>query len=328
VIFDTLADVFAGNQNDAHHVRQFMNIALGGLARDIDGSVMLLGHPSQSGMSSGLGYSGSVQWQGAPRGHLSLEKKKAADDEAADGKSRPRVLKRLKGSYAEGDEKQIELFWEDGILKPRGGARPSRPDCTVVFMTLLDQFTAQGRPVSQKPTSGNYAPRVFAEHHQSQGWNKAQFKKAMDQLFDDGVIVQRPYGKDEYLRIERREPAPELGQRLVSDQGDEDDENLVSPVVAGSTRRFGSPVSGGSPTGTPPPRTGEDRRKGITGEEEREAAALDERGIERQTKKPWTYHLRGADLIDARLAGAPSGMSEALLNRLREQFQSKEADTA
>jgi hypothetical protein len=321
--------VFAGNQNDAHHVRQFMNIALGGLARDIDGSVMLLGHPSQAGMSSGLGYSGSVQWQGAPRGHLSLEKKKAADDEAATGESRPRVLKRLKGSYAPGDEKQIELHWEDGILKPRGGARPSRADCTVVFMALLDQFTAQGRPLSVKPTSGNYAPRVFADHHQSQGWNKARFKKAMDQLFDDGVIVQRPYGKDEYLRIERRKPVAELGQRLVSDQrggGDEDDENLVSPVVAGSTRRFSSPVSGGHTTYGPPPGTGEDRRNKTPATP---TAPLDERGIEGETtRKRWTYQQRGVELIDARLAGAPSGMSEALMIQLREQFQSKEADIA
>ena len=228
VVFDTLTDVFSGNQNDANQIRQFITIALGGLARDIEGAVVLLGHPSRDGMKEGTGYSGNVQWHAAPRGLLSLERKKLVEGEEP-GSERPRVLKRLKANYAEGDELQIELHWDEGILTRHGREeeQPGRADAAEVFLKLLKQFIAQGRPVSASGhSSANYAPTLFAGHPDSQGWSKAQFTKAMNKLFSDDVIIQRPYGKYKSKQIELTEPDHQADQPASSDQR-VDGEDLV-----------------------------------------------------------------------------------------------------
>ena len=59
VILDTLADVFAGNEIASQEARQFVGI-LRGLAIKYELAVVLLAHPSLSGMASGAGTSGST----------------------------------------------------------------------------------------------------------------------------------------------------------------------------------------------------------------------------------------------------------------------------
>ena len=56
---DTLADVFAGNENARQEARQFIGL-LRGLAIEHDLAVVPLAHPSLSGMTSGTGTSGST----------------------------------------------------------------------------------------------------------------------------------------------------------------------------------------------------------------------------------------------------------------------------
>jgi RecA-family ATPase len=55
IVVDTLADVFAGCENDRGQVRVFVQTVLGGLARQTAGAVLALAHPSLSGASSGSG---------------------------------------------------------------------------------------------------------------------------------------------------------------------------------------------------------------------------------------------------------------------------------
>ena len=57
VVFDTLADLFGANENDRALARQFVGM-LRGLAIQFQCAVVLLAHPSLSGMSSGSGTSG------------------------------------------------------------------------------------------------------------------------------------------------------------------------------------------------------------------------------------------------------------------------------
>ena len=60
VIIDTVADTFPGNENDRGQVRQYVQSALGYIAREIEGTVIACAHPSRLGMSSGTGDSGST----------------------------------------------------------------------------------------------------------------------------------------------------------------------------------------------------------------------------------------------------------------------------
>jgi RecA-family ATPase len=88
IITDTLADIFPGNENDRAQVRAFVQQGLGLLARETQGAVIALAHPSRAGMSSGSGESGSTAWIGTFRSqlHLSAPKPetKGSDADAID----------------------------------------------------------------------------------------------------------------------------------------------------------------------------------------------------------------------------------------------------
>jgi RecA-family ATPase len=66
---DTAADVFAGNENDRAQVRQFISL-LRKLAIVSNGSVVLLSHPSLTGINSGSGLSGSTAWHNSVRSRM------------------------------------------------------------------------------------------------------------------------------------------------------------------------------------------------------------------------------------------------------------------
>jgi len=69
IVIDTLADVYPANENDRAEVRQFGGI-LRRLALNRKCAVMLLGHPSLTGLSSGSGTSGSTAWSNSVRSRL------------------------------------------------------------------------------------------------------------------------------------------------------------------------------------------------------------------------------------------------------------------
>ena len=66
---DTAADVFAGNEIDRAQVRQFINL-LRRLAIVSNGSVLLLTHPSLTGINTGTGLSGSTAWHNSVRSRM------------------------------------------------------------------------------------------------------------------------------------------------------------------------------------------------------------------------------------------------------------------
>ena len=69
VILDALADVFGGEENARSQARQFVGLVRG-LAIDHDLAVVLIAHPSLTGMSTGSGSSGSTAWNNSVRSRL------------------------------------------------------------------------------------------------------------------------------------------------------------------------------------------------------------------------------------------------------------------
>ncbi|MGI8567876.1 MAG: AAA family ATPase [Methylocella sp.] len=66
---DVLADMFAGQENDRAQVRQFIRL-LKQLARKHECAILLLAHPSLTGMYTGTGLSGSTDWNNGVRSRL------------------------------------------------------------------------------------------------------------------------------------------------------------------------------------------------------------------------------------------------------------------
>ena len=187
VVVDTLADVFPSNENDRAKVRQFIGI-LRGLSLKRHCAVVLLAHPSLSGLNSGSGTSGSTAWNNSVRSRLYLSR---VIQEGYEPDPDARMLATKKANYgAVGGE--IAMRWQAGVFvaeaSPTGldrmavGAKAER-----VFLALLRSFAEQGRKVNHAggPT---YAPKVFAANPKAEGVTKAALKGAMEALLSRGTI--------------------------------------------------------------------------------------------------------------------------------------------
>lgn len=95
-VLDTAADLFAGDFMSTPHVRQFIKVALGGLAARYGTAIILLAHPSASAMASGDGGGFSVAWNNSVRSRLYLRRPKSEDPEAIADR---RVLEVKKSNY-------------------------------------------------------------------------------------------------------------------------------------------------------------------------------------------------------------------------------------
>lgn len=200
VVLDTLADLFAGNENDRGQARQFIGL-LRGLAIRYACAVLLLAHPSRAGMASGSGDSGSTGWGNSVRSRLYLERIIDRGDGAGPGYEPDpdaRLLRTMKANYGRtGGE--ITVKWQAGVfVAPEAETGLDRMAASAkaerVFLRLLDLFTAQGRHVSASPST-TYAPTIFAKHPEAEGITKRAFAAAMETLFGRGEIVLDTHGR-------------------------------------------------------------------------------------------------------------------------------------
>lgn len=191
IVIDTLADVYPANENDRAKVRQFVGI-LRSLAINHKCAVMLLGHPSLAGLSSGSGTSGSTAWNNSVRSRLYLSR---ITDNGFEADPDRRVLTTMKANYGRiGDETHMK--WsagafvaeasETGLDRLAAGAKAQR-----VFMKLLATFAAQGRQVNHAGGT-RYAPKLFAEHPDCEGMTKRALKAAMEGLLaSEKIAIQQ-----------------------------------------------------------------------------------------------------------------------------------------
>jgi RecA-family ATPase len=194
LIVDTIAAVYGGSQNDRFQVRTFIN-RFRRLARDTGCAVVLLDHPSLSGMNSDTGRGGTVDWRNAVRSFLYMRTIAAGDDGVEDRGFRE--LEVVKTNYGPVGEK-IRLRWEDGSFVVKGSLSTPQQAAAVakiddVFLKLLDKLTAQGRHV--RPNPGRcYAPNEFAKEREAEGVTAKAFETSMRRLLDDKKIVLKTEG--------------------------------------------------------------------------------------------------------------------------------------
>jgi RecA-family ATPase len=107
VLIDSLHDVFIGNESFRPEARAFVQV-LANIANAINGAVVVLAHPSMSGLDNGSGTSGSTAWNNAVRSRLYL-----TVPEGAGRSGDIRLLTTVKSNYGRTGER---IF-----LKRRGG---------------------------------------------------------------------------------------------------------------------------------------------------------------------------------------------------------------
>ncbi|MHC2298222.1 AAA family ATPase [Rhizobium mongolense] len=193
LVLDTLADMFGGEENNRAHARQFIGM-IRGLCSRYETTVVLLAHPSLSGMASGTGSSGSTAWNNSVRSRLYLDRIRENGEEPDPD---VRVLRTKKANYGKiGGE--VKLRWTDGMFKLETGAdslvvMAAQSEAERVFLELLAMYKVQGRGVSDKRGS-NYAPFEFAREPEAKGIKSKGFESAMLRLFNDAKIRTEEVG--------------------------------------------------------------------------------------------------------------------------------------
>lgn len=202
-ILDTAADLFGGDFMSTPQVRQFLKVGLGSLAVRHATAVLLLAHPSASGMNSGDGGGFSTAWHNGVRSRLFLRRPKSDDAEAVRDR---RVIELRKANYA-GDGLMIPLTWQAGrfVLDPEplnegetgAGRRAKKPNTrlSLAVMAYFDEHAAAGQVVA---FGAVFEALQKAGHVGTGDYETARkrVQRTLKQLVDEGLlrISQVPRG--------------------------------------------------------------------------------------------------------------------------------------
>jgi len=136
LILDSLYDFFGGDENNKHQATQFVG-ALDGLATEMSGAVVIVAHPSGTGMMNGTGTAGSVAWHNKVRSRLYMhrrpvEKAVLAVNPHAKGQL---ILEPMKANYGP-LQHPIDLAFDHGQFVPKhmvGFGRADEPAAATLF---------------------------------------------------------------------------------------------------------------------------------------------------------------------------------------------------
>jgi RecA-family ATPase len=171
------------------------------LGRNHECAILLLAHPSLTGLNTGTGTSGSTGWSNAVRSRLYLQTAKASD--GSDPNPNLRTLQGMKANYGPPGGK-IDLEWKNGLFVPVQGATgldkmAAEAKADDVFIAILKKFTAQNRACSPNP-GPTYAPVMFASEPEAKGIAKAAFTSAMSRLLSANAIHIKSVGPPSHRR--------------------------------------------------------------------------------------------------------------------------------
>lgn len=189
LILDPATELFGGNEINKRDVRQFVN-RLTKLARRHNMAVLLLAHPSQSGMASGAGYSGSVDWNAAVRSRLYMTKDKHDDD--------TRYIEHMKSNYSKSGS-VVQLMWHNGCflsefdIKMQEILNERAAEANQVFLEYMRECELSNIGLAVKANAEGYFATRFAKFAKRDGFTITveQFKNAADDLELQGRIEQR-----------------------------------------------------------------------------------------------------------------------------------------
>ena len=194
VVFDTLADIFAGDENQRSLSRQFISM-MRTLAHENDCAVLILAHPSKAGMYEKSGTSGSTGWSNSARSRIYLTR---SDPSNAD----MRKLENMKNNYAQ-IGKSLQIQWQNGCFIADGlsTAFGNQSDQIVddIFLKILDDLTMKGIRLNANSGS-NYAPSICASHQLANGITKSAFLRAMRNLMNIKKIESVKDKRSSYIK--------------------------------------------------------------------------------------------------------------------------------
>ncbi len=171
VVLDTAADLFEGNENSRTQVRQFIQGALGKIAREANCGVLLCAHPSAAGLSNGSGNGGSTAWHNTVRSRLYLSNEDGI-----------RTLSRKKANYCSVGA-EIKLKWDKGafrLIDETAGDRLTSDEQSIINLIISE--TEEGRV---------YSERKFSDYFENkEGLKSARtIRRQISQLVEREILI-------------------------------------------------------------------------------------------------------------------------------------------
>lgn len=196
VIFDPVAAIFGGNQNDPVAVYSFVNLLRRYIALELNCTVIIAAHPSQDGMKTGRGTSGTVAWNNACRSRLYLSAGDNTEDRAF------RVLSLPKANRGDQQGATINLRWGSGWFNHGATETVAEiGDACAAFLNGLNATISAGVNVGLSVCASNYAPKVLARRAECKGFTKNDLEQAMHELSKMGQIHQVETGPKSKPRV-------------------------------------------------------------------------------------------------------------------------------
>jgi RecA-family ATPase len=192
LILDTASDVFGGDEINRQQVRRFISI-LRRLALDINGCAALTSHPSNTGMSTGSGRSGSTGWHNSVRSRLYLTST-AADNEEDTSE---RLLKTMKQNHGPFGGK-IGLRWADGVFEQIRGEAPldlfAKLELDGKILDALRYLVGNGTRVAADPKARNSLSALLRTLPTTKTLKTSAIIAAQDRLIAAGKISKVEIG--------------------------------------------------------------------------------------------------------------------------------------
>jgi RecA-family ATPase len=183
------ANVYAGSEIDRAQVQQFLSL-MTKLAIAANGAVVLVTHPSLTGINSDSGLSGSTAWHNSVRARAYMRSIEPEEGQQPDTDLREISFK--KNNYGPVSA-SIVLRYQNGLFLPVPGmssldqaARDAKADD--VFLKVLRHLSQQGQDLGPNRTASNYAPSAITKHPDAKGMRREELEAAQQRLLDANRI--------------------------------------------------------------------------------------------------------------------------------------------
>lgn len=203
VILDNLADIFLGNEISKQQARSFVNL-LRGLCIQLDTTVIVLAHPSQSGMQSGSGTSGNTAWSNSVRSRLYMERDEQAKTNGKVDKNY-RTMTVMKANYSTVGL-QVRMRWSEGrfVLAPPTAdvqLERDRDLAHTAFLYMQEVGLAKVSTLELAKALVGKHQDLTSRFKDSNGSN-AQAKAYLAQVLSGGVKITDELGTERTIQID------------------------------------------------------------------------------------------------------------------------------
>ncbi len=205
VILDNVNAIFGGNANFPEQVRPFLQL-LNRLARDINGLVVLIQHPSASGEVDSLAQAGSRVWRNTVRSQIIMQiPKNEEESEPSDD----RIIRIGKNNYGK-RAAPLRITWHDGVFVPvltreSSGGRLTQFDqleLRAKIAQALRRMIPLGTCFSLAVKSRVHLATVLKKSGPEwNGYTFAEIKAAADGMLEAGQIVAVAVGTGHRLNM-------------------------------------------------------------------------------------------------------------------------------